>query len=374
MKTVLVLTHYDISSPSGGFCSALGSHIKLLEESFSVLIAAPTSGDSLSCCTHRIWMKLPRAYCNSRTASFLACFLCTFLLLRLLRERRKVDILLLESPYLILSALMLSKILRVPLWLRSHNIEFVKLRRLKKWTWRIAYALEVLALRTVEQALFITRPEQRYAVRFLGFPEAKAHYLPYQVEFQAADLGRDKAARNLLIETDRVPSDAFVLSFFGYLDYPPNRQAVLFILHEIVPHLSIELEESFVIVIAGRCSDEVFLSDICLQQGVRYLGYYDDLETLVRASDLVLNPVAVGAGLSTRVLDTLKFNTPVISSRVGARGIPRHLSCSNLIVPARFTGECFAREMVGVLGSPKRQTSRYIRAEFGLGARHPLSE
>jgi glycosyltransferase involved in cell wall biosynthesis len=74
-------------------------------------------------------------------------------------------------------------------------------------------------------------------------------------------------------------------------------------------------------LLAGRHSDELHRSN--LPPNVHLLGTVsdDELELLLGAADMALNPIHTGGGSNLKLLTYLAAGLPVITSAVGARGI-----------------------------------------------------
>jgi glycosyltransferase involved in cell wall biosynthesis len=76
------------------------------------------------------------------------------------------------------------------------------------------------------------------------------------------------------------------------------------------------------LLVAGRCAQPGSRRDGHVR--VVRLGFVDDLNSVLAAADIALNPVSMGSGSSVKLADYLAAGLPVISTPVGMRGFERH--------------------------------------------------
>ncbi|MGB3547294.1 MAG: glycosyltransferase family 4 protein, partial [Saprospiraceae bacterium] len=148
--------------------------------------------------------------------------------------------------------------------------------------------------------------------------------------------------------------DLPTLLFFGSLSYEPNLAALDQLLRIVLPALELRLgRDGFQLLIAGGGLPETYrkLADY-RQRGVHYLGFVPDLTLLLQTADVLLNPVDTGAGIKTKVIDSLAGGLTVVSSRSGALGIDQSVCGGKLIVVPDGDTEAFTGAVVGVLERP----------------------
>lgn len=117
-------------------------------------------------------------------------------------------------------------------------------------------------------------------------------------------------------------SSSRLLVFAGDCHYPPNADAVEFILRELAPSLASRFPAAeFVIVGPGS---EQWRSSA--GPNVRVLGLVDDLSSVLYAAHVGLAPLRVEGGVSSKVIDYMAHGLTVVATpqaAVGQPGSPR---------------------------------------------------
>ncbi|MFQ6605863.1 MAG: glycosyltransferase, partial [Fidelibacterota bacterium] len=74
--------------------------------------------------------------------------------------------------------------------------------------------------------------------------------------------------------------------------------------------------------ITGRYLTNHLKRRIDITNGIEYAGFVKNIDQLVAESILCLAPIMSGAGLKMKLTQALQCGTPVITTPVGAEGIP----------------------------------------------------
>lgn len=82
--------------------------------------------------------------------------------------------------------------------------------------------------------------------------------------------------------------------------------------------------------------------------GLVKVGYVDDLAQVFERGAVSVNPVRVGTGINIKLLDALAHGIPVVTTEVGARGLPEGLRKAVLVV-GNDDAEGFARAIEYVI-------------------------
>lgn len=108
------------------------------------------------------------------------------------------------------------------------------------------------------------------------------------------------------------------LLFVGTYVHPPNRDAVTYLVEEIIPAVRRRLP-NVKLSVAGSVTPPDALS---LQaDGVEVLGWVPDLGGLYQQSRLFVAPLRYGAGMKGKVGESMAHGLPVVVSSIGAEGI-----------------------------------------------------
>jgi glycosyltransferase involved in cell wall biosynthesis len=112
-----------------------------------------------------------------------------------------------------------------------------------------------------------------------------------------------------------------VVAFVGALYRPENEEAVHWFLREVWPRVQhAEASAQFHISGAGPSAD--LRRSATGRDDVVLWGYRDDLDEAYQQADVVVIPVLKGAGVKFKTITALSWGLPVVTTTVGAEGIP----------------------------------------------------
>ena len=110
--------------------------------------------------------------------------------------------------------------------------------------------------------------------------------------------------------------------FFGSLWWPPNREAVDYLMALIERLSAAGAVKGLQLQVAGRGGDAaVSLAAASAQLPVQMLGFVPDLKALVRDVAAVLIPVLSGGGTKIKTIEALALGKPVVTTPEGAAGL-----------------------------------------------------
>ena len=121
-----------------------------------------------------------------------------------------------------------------------------------------------------------------------------------------------------LAPLDRGPP---VCLFIGSANYPPNLVAAEQFATEVLPKVREKIPGARFVVVGADPPERLkrLASD---SSGVEVLGYVDDILDAYRACTQAVVPITVGGGTRTKILEALALHRPVVSTTVGAEGLP----------------------------------------------------
>ena len=99
----------------------------------------------------------------------------------------------------------------------------------------------------------------------------------------------------------------------------PNTDALLFLVHEVLPLLWEDDPAIRLTVIGADLSDELRALE---GPRVRMVGYVEDPVTWLSRARLHVNPMRFGSGVKLKFLDSLAAGLPFVTTAVGAEGLP----------------------------------------------------
>jgi len=229
----------------------------------------------------------------------------------------------------------------LPRIIDTHNIDSVtfgryvrSLRGPKRWyaaaTARRLALLEAASYGTADAVWVCSDVERDLAKRMA--PGAHVTTIPNGVDTEAYRPRGESAHGNRLL-------------FFGKLDYFPNVDGLAWFAREILPRLLAERPDLVVHVVgASATRDVVELANA--HPAIRLVGRVDDVPATLAAAATIVVPLRVGGGTRLKILEALAAARPVVTTTIGAEGLPvehgRHL----LVADAP---DEFARAVLAVL-------------------------
>lgn len=148
--------------------------------------------------------------------------------------------------------------------------------------------------------------------------------------------------------------DATVCGFVGAYDYDPNRVAAEHIVEEIAPACP---DIKFVLV--GRAPPPAPPANVLTP------GFVTDLPGILELMDVALCPLTMGSGTKLKMMDYLAAGLPIVTTPVGAQGIPVEDGESALIRPI----EAFPTAIEQLTSSPDL-AARLAANAAALGQRY----
>jgi len=107
------------------------------------------------------------------------------------------------------------------------------------------------------------------------------------------------------------------LGFLGRLDWPPNREGLIWFLEKIWP-TCVEKHPFLKLCIAG-CGNAEYISSLSLPN-LRFLGEIEDTIAFYESADLCIVPVFYGSGTRVKILEAASFGRACLSTGIGAEG------------------------------------------------------
>jgi glycosyltransferase involved in cell wall biosynthesis len=146
--------------------------------------------------------------------------------------------------------------------------------------------------------------------------------------------------------THRVPGR---LVFVGSMDWHPNEDAVLHFLATTLPRIR-RARPDVSMVVVGR-NPRPALRAAAGAAGVTVTGTVDDVRPWLADADVCVVPLRVGGGTRLKIFEALAMGLPVVSTAIGAEGLPLVSGRHFLEADA---SDAFAAAVVALLRDPGR--------------------
>jgi len=140
------------------------------------------------------------------------------------------------------------------------------------------------------------------------------------------------------------------LVFTGSMNWYPNEDAILYFIEAILPSIRRDIPPVSMTV-AGRDPSPRVVS-AARKAGVRVTGAVDDIRAYIAEAAVFVVPLRVGGGTRLKVFEALAMAKPVVSTSVGAEGLP--LVPGQHFLRADDPAE-FARAVTSLLRNPARR-------------------
>jgi O-antigen biosynthesis protein len=204
----------------------------------------------------------------------------------------------------------------------GHDLHCMRLRRQQQVTGDSAFGQEADAIERIERKLWaccdvVLYPSEEEVAELLAIaPGVNAMSVP----LYCFDTVVEDAASNLGERND-------VLFVAGFA-HPPNVDAACWLVEEIFPAVRKQIPGVTLQLVGSNPSDQV---TALASPDVQVLGYVDDatLASLYRSSRVVVAPLRFGAGVKLKVLEAMQQGVPLVTTSVGAQGLPelKNVAC-----------------------------------------------
>lgn len=147
-------------------------------------------------------------------------------------------------------------------------------------------------------------------------------------------------------------STPYRLLMVGLLDYSPNKEGAKHFVDKVFPLIqaAVPIVELHIV---GKCSDSSFVEALNSHDGVKAMGYVEDIMQEYKESRVIIIPIYKGSGTSVKFIEGLMVNRPVVSTIIGARGFENITRSGDNVFVAK-DDEDFAKKTILLLNDVKK--------------------
>lgn len=213
-------------------------------------------------------------------------------------------------------------VIKVPIFLDMHDIEREAMNYFSKIAnnplQKYHYKIEMKKVKKLEKfvvahvAKMITVSERDKDIYLQYFPKTREKWF---VVNNGIDLSK-------AVVSPVVSRDSQTVIFVGSLRHPPNLHGLRWFVSFAWPLVVAQYPNAkFIVVGSGEISDEdkELLSST---KGVEFKGFVENIYPLLRKATCLVVPLFSGSGTRLKILEAFSFNLPVVSTTVGAEGLP----------------------------------------------------
>jgi sugar transferase (PEP-CTERM/EpsH1 system associated) len=239
------------------------------------------------------------------------------------------------------------------IWRRHYQVQMNPVKRIYLYSqWRKMLAFERGACRRFDCVVAVSR-EDREVMQQYG--ANNVHDIPTGVD---TDFFRPNKCKSLQRNN---------LVFTGSMDWLPNEDAISYFIDEIFPLIRQSIPD-ITLTVVGRSPYPSLLARSKKEPSIVVTGRVEDVRPYIDAAAAYVVPLRIGGGTRLKIYEAMAMGKPVISTSVGAEGLPVHNGKDLLLAdsPQEFAAavirtlldERFAAE----LGN---QAGRLVRDNFG---------
>jgi len=233
--------------------------------------------------------------------------------------------------------------------LSAHNIEYQIWERVcnheknifKKWYLNI----QTKRLKKFEESIFknvdaitaVTEQDKQFILSL--FPDKPIVVTPNGLDMQNFEI--------ISFEQQKLNT----IFYLGSLDWIPNQQGVVWFLENVWPKV-VERKNDVQLIVAGKKIPQ-WLKDFQVKN-VRFYSDVPDTKELYHQYAITIVPLLAGSGIRVRIIEGMAYGKCIISTSVGAEGIPCEHN-KNIIIAD--TPEDFAKEILDLLDNPNKVKS-----------------
>jgi polysaccharide biosynthesis protein PslH len=225
------------------------------------------------------------------------------------------------------------------IWRRHAETAHSPLRKaLLSAQWRRTVRFEREAVRRFDLVLAVSDTDRRTLLQAYGPLRQAVHVVPTGVDTAYfADVTGPVRPRHMV--------------FTGSMDWLPNEDAMLYFVHDVLPLIRRE-EPDATLAIVGRAPTPAIVK-LGSEYGVEVTGRVEDVRPHVAAGAVYIVPLRIGGGTRLKIFEAMAMGKPVVSTTIGAEGLPITPGADVLIADSPGT---FADGVVRLFRSEEERT------------------
>ena len=111
-----------------------------------------------------------------------------------------------------------------------------------------------------------------------------------------------------------------VIVFVGWMRHLPNRDALSWFIDEIWPLITLKNDQVILQIIGGGVPGRI-AQQVKDDVRVEFLGFVEDIQGIMSCATMSVVPIRIGSGSRLKILESMVFGTPVISTTIGCEGL-----------------------------------------------------
>lgn len=112
-----------------------------------------------------------------------------------------------------------------------------------------------------------------------------------------------------------------IIAFVGGMNYQPNADAAFWFIREVLP-LILQARPEVKFRVIGREPPNALLRVANANASVEVTGTVEEVLPLLRECSMLVVPLRAGSGVRLKIMESLSAGLPIVSTTVGAEGLP----------------------------------------------------
>jgi len=232
----------------------------------------------------------------------------------------------------------------------------LKYKRAKKFVnplWKLIYQIEIPRIREREKEVL-----KDFDRIFISSPFDK-EYLIENSKLKTQNSKLIVISNGVKEEVIHYPSSNIqypeenYISFFGKMDYQPNEDAVWWFSREVFPRLKNKIHDIKFYIVGTNPTKKI--KKLKINKNIKITDYLKNPYEILRKSKLIVVPLRFGAGIQNKVLESMALGKTIITSPIGAQGIPEAKSGEHLEVIKEDRPEIWAEKILTLLFNSRKR-------------------
>lgn len=173
--------------------------------------------------------------------------------------------------------------------------------------WRRMERFEREECRRFDRVIAVSEPDAELMRNVYGVPDVAAVPTGVDTEYFSP--------------SGRVPREPRHLVFTGSMDWLPNEDGIRWFVNDILPRLK-ALVPDVRVTIVGRHPPDAIRALAGTDPAVRVTGTVPDVRPFIESAAGFIVPLRIGGGTRLKIFEAMAMECPVVSTPVGAEGLP----------------------------------------------------
>lgn len=224
----------------------------------------------------------------------------------------KIDLIIAESIWAGLHAIILHILTQLPYYFNEQNAEYIRWKRMGEKYSRVLKIYEKYCCKFAKK-VFCVSERDRQLIHELGIDIDKIITIPNGVDTVKfkPDIKKKYAIRNELNLGIETP----IILFAGHLSYTPNFQAVQIIRDILLDKTLNRIPDGKFLIVGSNPPVQYS------HEAIVFTGIVEKIEDYINASDVVIAPLISGGGTKLKIIEAIACGKTVVTTSIGAEGL-----------------------------------------------------